>query len=169
MRIVGARRRLELGEGVGVPGALGHRRHHRARRDVADPGQQHEDSIPAHFVARILDDAQERENVLHVGRLEELEASPFLERHLAIRQLDLEVGRHVAGANEDGDLAQRRAVFVQLENAVDDEARLLLLVARRDEPWRFGADRCVQRFFVYRSGAREMSVFVTSRIGWVER
>ena len=56
-------------------------------------------------------------------------------------ELDLEVGRHVAGAHEHGDLGERHAFFVQLENAVDDEARLLLLVARRDEPRRFACRR----------------------------
>src|SRR5205085_865938 len=59
--------------------------------------------------------------------------------NLSIRQLDLETGRHVAGADEHGHLTQRNAFFVQLENAVDDEARLLLLVARRDEPWLLAA------------------------------
>ena len=105
------------------------------------PGQQHEDAIPAHFVARVLEDAQEREHVLHVRRLEELEAAPLLERDLAVRELDLEVGRHVAGAEEHRDLAQRNAFLVQLENPVDDEARLLLLVLRRDEPRLLAARR----------------------------
>ena len=126
--------------------------HHRARRDVADARHQHEDAIPAHLVARILEYAEEREHVLHVRRLEELEAAPLLERDLPVGELDLEVGRHVAGAEEHRDLAQRRALFVQLENAVDDEARLLLLVARRDEPRAARRpSRCVQRFFVKRS------------------
>ena len=116
--------------------------------DVADAGHQHENAVPAHLVARILEHAQEREHVLDVRGLEELEAAPLLERDLAVRELDLEVGRHVGGAHEHRHLAQRHALLVQLEHAIDDEARLLLLVARRDEPGRLRR-RCarVQRFF----------------------
>src|SRR4051812_29062601 len=66
--------------------------------------------------------------------LEELQAAPFLERDLSIRELDLEIRRHVSGSNEHGDLTERRSFFVQLEQPVDDEACLLLFVARRDEP-----------------------------------
>ena len=58
---------------------------------------------------------------------------------LPIGELDLEIGRHVAGAEEHGDLAQRRAFLVQLEDAIDDELRLLLLVARGHEPRRLAA------------------------------
>src|SRR3982751_1325632 len=71
--------------------------------------------------------------------LEKLEASPLLERDLAVRQLDLEIGGHVARTDEDRDLSERRPVLVQLEDAVDDEARLLLLVSCGDEPRRFVA------------------------------
>ena len=81
--------------------------------------------------------------------LEEFDAAPLLERDLAVGELDLEVGAHVAGAEEHRHLVQRHAFLVQLENAVDDEARLLLLVVRRDEPGLLAARRAaVQRFFV---------------------
>src|SRR5439155_17913232 len=58
---------------------------------------------------------------------------------LAIRQLDLEVGGHVARSHKHRDLAQRRAVLVKFKDTIDDEARLLLLVTRRDEPRRFAS------------------------------
>jgi hypothetical protein len=69
-----------------------------------------------------------------VRSLEELEAAPLLEWDLPTGELDLEVGRHVAGSKEDGHLAQRHPVLVQLQNPIDDELRLLLLVADVDEP-----------------------------------
>ena len=93
-----------------------------------------QEAVPAHLVARVLEDAQEREHVLHVRGLEELDAAPLLERDAAGGELDLEVGAHVAGAEEHGHLAERDALLVQLEDAVDHEARLRLLVVGRDEP-----------------------------------
>ena len=75
-------------------------------------------------------------------RLEEFQAAPLLERNPAIRELDLEVGRHVGGTKEDGDLTERRALLVQLEDAINDEFRLLLFIAGADEPGCFATDPC---------------------------
>ena len=102
----------------------------RAADDFADAGHQEQQAIPAHFVARILEHAQERQHVLHVRGLEELEPAPLVEGDVAGGELDLQVGAHIAGAEEHGHLAQRDALLVQLEDAVHDEARLLLLVLR---------------------------------------
>ena len=66
--------------------------------------------------------------------LEELQPTPLLERDLPVGQLDLEVGRHVARTEEHCHLAQRHPTLVELQHAVDDEARLLGLVLRGDEP-----------------------------------
>ena len=110
-----------------------------ARGGVADAGEKQEDAEPAHLVARVLEDAEEREHVLHVRGLEELEAAPFLEGDLAIRELDLEVGGHVAGAEEHRHLAQRRALLVELEDPVHHPAGLLVLVARGHERGRLAA------------------------------
>ena len=129
-----ARRRDEVREGVRIPRALLHGGHQRARRGVADPRHQHEDAVPAHLVPRIVGHPQEREDVLHVRRLEELQPAPLLERDLAVGELDLEIGRHVAGAEQHRHLAERHAALVQLQHAVDDEAGLLRLVLRRHEP-----------------------------------
>src|SRR5439155_17340920 len=85
---------------------------------------------------RILENAQESQDVFHMGSFEKLEAAPLLEGNLAIGELDLEIGRHVAGAKENGDLAQPRSFLVKLQNAIDDELGLLLLIARGDEPRR---------------------------------
>src|SRR5205823_13893340 len=111
------------------PCSLGHRRDCGPCRRVADAGHEHENPIPADIVALVLEDAQEREHVLYVRRLEEFQAAPLLERNPAIRELDLEVGRHVGGTKEDGDLTERRALLVQLEDAINDEFRLLLFIA----------------------------------------
>ena len=139
MRVACARRRHELRQRDGIPSARLQQLDRRARGRVADAGEEQQDAEPAHLVARVLENAQEREHVLHVRRLEELEPAPFLERDLPIRELDLEIRGHVAGAKEHGHFAQRRALLVQLENAIDHPARLLVLVLRRHERGRLAA------------------------------
>ena len=132
----GARRRIVSTKCGRLPGCRSHGVDGRARRRVANSRQQQQQAIPTHFVSRVLEDAEKRQDVFDVGSLEEFESAPLLERNLPIGELDLEVGRHVAGAKENGDLAQRCAFLVQLQNSIDDELRLLLLVAGGDEPRR---------------------------------
>src|SRR5258705_127235 len=78
-----------------------------ARGCIADAREQHQQAVPAHLIARILENAQERENILDVRRLEKLEPAPFLERDLPVRQLDLQIGRHVTGAKQHRNLSER--------------------------------------------------------------
>ena len=143
--------------------------HERARGRVADPRHQHEDAIPAHLVARIVGHPQEREDVLHVRRLEELEPAPLLERDLAVGQLDLEIGRHVAGPEQHRHLAERHAPLVQLRAR---GRRRSASAAPRPSPSRARASRrparVVQRSLVNRSSAREISVLVSveDRLRW---
>src|SRR5205085_4582524 len=101
---------------------------------ISDSWKQEQQAIPAYLVARILEDAQERQYIFDVCRFEKFQPAPFLERDLSIRQLDLEISGHVAGTEEHGDLAQTRSFLVQLQNAIDNELRLLLLVTSGDEP-----------------------------------
>ncbi len=134
MRLLGARRRDEAAERLRVPVLRRDRLDGAACRDLADAGHELEDAVPAHLVTRVLEHAQEGEHVLHVRGLEELEPAPLLERDVARGELHLEVGAHVAGAEEHRHLAQRRALLVELEDPVDHEARLLRFVLRGHEP-----------------------------------
>ena len=72
-----------------------------------------------------------------MGGFEELEPAPLLERNLAVAQLDLEIGRHVAGAEEHRHLPERSPLLVQFENTLHHKARLLRLILDRDEPGGF--------------------------------
>ena len=69
--------------------------------------------------------------------LEEFQPAPLLERDLAVGELDLEISRHVTGAEQDRDVLQSNSFFVQLENAVNDKSRLLLLILSGHQPRRF--------------------------------
>src|SRR6266511_463921 len=93
--------RLISSERLRLPRRTSHCIDRRARSGVADSRKQKENPIPAHLVARVFQYPQESEHILDVRRLEEFQAAPFLERNLPIGKLDLEIGRHVAGAKEN--------------------------------------------------------------------
>src|SRR3989454_2429088 len=100
------------------------------RPDALDQQQQ---PVPADRVARVLDHAQVREEVLDVGRLDELEPASLHERDVPPRELDLQVERVEAGAEQDGDVSQRHSLLPQFQNALRDEPRLRVLVHRLDQ------------------------------------
>ena len=127
--------RHEVGEGVGIPGAVRHRLQNCTGGDVADSRHEHQDPVPAHLVPWIVDDTQKGEDVFHMRRLEEFESTPLLERDVTVHELDLEIGRHITGAEDHRDVIQCKAVFAELENSIDDEARLLFFIAGRHQPW----------------------------------
>ena len=111
--------------------------------------------MPRHRVARVRDHAQVREHVLHVRRLDELEAAALDERDVVPLQLELEVEGVEARAEEHGDLVERHALLAQLEDALADEARLRLLVrAAAPAPGCVAASACARSTLVYFSRAR---------------
>jgi hypothetical protein len=101
-----------------APRVLGHHFHRVARRHFANARHEQEQAVPAHLVARILEDAEKGEHVLDVRGLEELETAPLVEGDVAGRELDLEIGAVVARAEQHRDLSQRCPLFVQLEDPV---------------------------------------------------
>ena len=136
MCLTSARRRQEPVESVHRPRAFGHRRDRRASGGLPDARQELQQAEPTHFVARVFDDAQECQDILHVGRLEELEPTPLLERDLPVRQFDFEVRRHVGGPEQHRHFGQRDPLLVQLEDPLHHETGLLLLIGGGDEPGR---------------------------------
>ena len=66
------------------------------RRARPDAGQQVEDAEAGDAVARILGEAQQRQHVLDVRRIEELQPAVLHERNVAPRELDLERTRVTA-------------------------------------------------------------------------
>ena len=71
------------------------------RRDRPDPRQELQDPEARQPVARVLGEAQQREQVLDVCGLEELQAAELHERDVAPGELELERTAVVGGAKED--------------------------------------------------------------------
>ena len=66
-------------------------------------------------------------------RFDELEAAALDERDIVPGQLDFQVERVKARAEQDSDIVERYALLAQLEDALADEARLILLVFGRNQ------------------------------------
>ena len=85
------------------------------------------------LVARVLGPAQHAEDVLHVGRLQELEPAVLHERHVAPGELELERVAVVGRAHEDGLAPERDARLPVREHAACHEVHLRALVGGRDQ------------------------------------
>ena len=97
------------------------------------PLEELEDSEPAHLVEGVLEDPEERERVLHVRRLHELQAAVLHERDVASRELDLEVVR-VMGRPEQHRLRLQCDPFLPMrEHRPADDVALLRFVETRAE------------------------------------
>ena len=76
-------------------------------------------------VARIFDEAQERQQVLDVGGIEKFQPTEFDERNVAPGELHLERAGVLRGAEQHRLLLQEGAGFAVFENPFDDAARLV--------------------------------------------
>ena len=152
--------------------ALGRARHVRrggeVREDVLggarpDVLEEEQHAMPRHRVARVGDHPEVGQHILHVRRLDELEAAPFDERDIGALELELQVEGVEARAEEDGHLVEWHALLAQLEDALGDEARLRLLVAalHQQRRWAVAPPRA-QHLGVLLRGA------VDDRVGEVE-
>eukprot|EP01136_Pigoraptor_vietnamica_P042676 Opistho-1_new@17125 len=113
---------------------FGHAIEHLARGARPDPGQQLQHAEAGHPVARIVDEAQQRQHVLDVGAVEELQPAIFDERDVAPGQLDLEFGRMRGGAEQHRLLLQCGAALAAGEDALDHVAGLARLILHRHQP-----------------------------------
>ena len=78
-------------------------------------------------------DAQMRQHVLDVRRLDKLEAAALDERDIAALQFEFEVEGMKARPEQHGDFAQLDAFLAQLQDALRDESRLRMLVLRANQ------------------------------------
>jgi len=69
-------------------------------------------------IARVLDPAQDSQNILDMGRIEELEATELDERDIAARQLDLERARMARGAEQHRLLLERRPRLARFKDGL---------------------------------------------------
>ena len=114
-------------------GAVGHAVEHALRRRRPDAGQELQHAEAGDAVARVLDEAQQRQHVLDVRGVEELQPAELDERNVAAGQLDLERAAVVRGAEQHRLLLQRASRLAVLQHALDDVARLVGFVAHGDE------------------------------------
>ena len=127
--LAGARRRGQLAERRERIGGLGHVVEHALRRGRPDAGQQLQQAKAGDAVARVFDEAQQRQHVLDVRGIEELQAAELDERNVAAGELDLQraaMARTCGTAPPAASAACRLAVRQHL---LDDVARLVGLVA----------------------------------------
>src|SRR5258705_9284485 len=88
---------------------------------------------PRDTVARIFDKPQQRQHVLDVGGVEKLQSAKLHERDVPARQFDFK-RTAVAGCPEQNSLLlEERTGLAVLQDALDDEAGLVGLVADADE------------------------------------
>ena len=97
----------------------------------ADPGHQLQHPEAGHPVARVLGEAQDREQVLDVRRLEELQPAELDVGDVAPGELQLELGAVVRGPEQHGLALQRDAGFPRREDLGADVVDLGGLVDGR--------------------------------------
>jgi hypothetical protein len=131
--ISGPRRRRDTRERRDRVGSLGHMAEDALGGCGPDAGKKMQQTESGDAVARILDEPQQRQHVLDVGGVQELQSFKFHERNVPTRQFYFERTAVARGPEQNGLLFEERAGFPVLQDALDDEARLVGLVAYRDE------------------------------------
>ena len=99
----------------------------------ADAGQQAQGPPAGHRVPRVLGQAQQRQQVLDVGRFDELQAAVLDERQAVLRQLAFQQDAVMRRAEQHRLLGQRNPAPLMIEDPADDERDLLVLVLASDQ------------------------------------
>ena len=97
----------------------------------SDAGQQVQQPEAGDAIARIFDEAQQRQHVLDVRGVEKLQSAELDERDVPARQFDFERTAVARCPEQHRLLLEARAGLAVLQDALDDEARLVGLVAHR--------------------------------------
>jgi hypothetical protein len=95
---------------------------HAPGRLRAHAGEELDGAETGDAVARVLGPAQQRQHVLDVGGLEELEPAVLHERDIAPRQLQLQARAVRRGAKQHRLLLEPQPFLAARQHAVDDEA-----------------------------------------------
>ena len=122
-----------LGECADRIGRVHHVVEHALRRGRPDAGHQLQHPEAGDAVARVLDEAQQRQHVLDMGAVKEFQAAELHEGNIAAGEFDFERPAVMRGAEQHRLLLQRRAALAVLQDAFDDVAGLVGLVADADE------------------------------------
>src|SRR6266446_10383993 len=98
-------------------------------------GQELQHPKPRHVVSRVLRPPQHAEHVLHMRRLQKLEAAVLHERDVALAELDFEEIGVVGRTHQNGHVVQGDAGFALLQHPFYYIVRLRLLILRGHEQW----------------------------------
>src|SRR6266404_9973113 len=97
--------------------------------------QELQDPKPGQIIPSVLRPPQHTEHVLHMRRLQKLEAAVFHERDVAFAELDFEEIGVVGRAHQDGHVVQWDAGLAVLQHPFYYIVRLRLLILRGHEKW----------------------------------
>ena len=103
------------------------------RGSGADAWQQVHHAETGDAVTRILDEPQQRKDVLHMRGVEKLQTAEFHERNVATGEFDLQRATVRGCAEKHRLLLEEGASFAVFQNALYDVARLVGLVAYGDQ------------------------------------
>ena len=139
----------------------------RRRPDAGDELQQAE---AGDAVTRVLREAQHREDVLDVRRIEEFQSSELDEWDVATRQFDFQRTRMMRSAEEHGLLFQGRSFLTLLPAPFRKHSWPAPSSSRTVTSSGFSEEsRSVQRFLVKRSLDSSITALAAARIVSVER
>ena len=136
--VAGAGRRGRIAERADGISRLRHVVEHALRRSRSDARHQLQHAEARDAIARVLDETQQRQHVLDVGGLQEFEAAELHEGNIAAGQFHFEGPTVMRGPEQDRLLLQRRTALAVLQDAFDDVAGLVGLVADADQMRAFG-------------------------------
>ena len=132
--LAAARRGGEAAERLDRIGCFGHVVEHALRGRRSDARQQMQDTEASDPIARVLDEAQQRQHVLDVRGIQKFQPAEFHERNVAAGQFDLERAAVRGGAEQHGLLLEQRSFLAVGQHALDDVARLVGFIAHCDQP-----------------------------------
>jgi hypothetical protein len=167
--IAGAGRRGQAAKCCEWIGCFRHLIEYALRGPGPDAGQKMQQPEAGDAVARILGEAQQRQHVLDVRGIEKFQAAELHERDIATGEFDFERSAVARRPEQDGLLLQERAGFAVLQDALDDAAGLVGLIADGDQ-LRLCARRPLRpELLGERSRARSMTPLAAARIVCVDR
>ena len=143
---------------------------HALRGGRPDAGHQMHQPKARDAVARVFDEAQQRQHVLDVRGVEKFQPAELDEGDVAPGQLDFERAAVARGAEQHRLLLQARAGLAILQHALDDVAGLVGLVAHGDQLRLCGGGPLGPEVLGETLlGASSMTPLAAARMGCVER
>ena len=133
LRLEHARRRRHLVQNGDRMRSFLHAVEDALRRRRTDARHELQEAEAGDAVARVFGKAQQRQQILDVRGVEELQTTELHKGNVALGELDLERARMMRGAEQHGLVLQQGTGLAVLQHALDDVARLVRLIADGNE------------------------------------